>query len=92
MLDDEDWKLEAACRTKPTSMFYPERPSHGLPAPMAEIRAALEVCARCPVTMICLEYALQRKEVGIWGGTTENERRKMKSRRNRGHADWMMVR
>lgn len=92
MIPDDEWRDHAICKDYPTAMFFPERPGPGVPAPMAEIRAALEVCSRCPVTMPCLEYALLRKEPGVWGGTTERERQIMKSRRNRGHADWMVKR
>lgn len=38
--------------------------------------AAKEVCGRCPVSDACLEYAVANKErVGVWGGTTGDERR-----------------
>jgi hypothetical protein len=39
---------------------------------------AKRVCAGCPLRLMCLEYALETNPVGIWGGTTENERRKIK--------------
>lgn len=43
---------------------------------------ARRICARCEVQPQCLEYALHRPEWGIWGGKSENERRKI--RRERG--------
>jgi WhiB family redox-sensing transcriptional regulator len=36
------------------------------------------VCARCPLRAPCLEYALENDEPGVWGGTSEAERRRMK--------------
>jgi WhiB family redox-sensing transcriptional regulator len=39
---------------------------------------AKAVCARCPVRIQCLLTALEGGDIGIWGGTTENERRKIK--------------
>jgi len=33
-------------------------------------------CGTCPVQQQCLDFALKtRQEFGIWGGTTEDERR-----------------
>lgn len=43
--------------------------------------AAKKVCAKCPVSGQCLEYALDNKLSGIWGGTTEQERRRMRRQR-----------
>jgi WhiB family transcriptional regulator, redox-sensing transcriptional regulator len=43
---------------------------------LTEIEAAGRVCARCPVQTPCLRWALDIGQVsGIWGGTTEEERR-----------------
>jgi len=39
---------------------------------------AKRVCISCPARLQCLEYALKNGEMGIWGGTTENERRKIR--------------
>jgi WhiB family redox-sensing transcriptional regulator len=42
-------------------------------------RAAKALCARCPVRPECLAYALTHDErFGIWGGTSERDRRRMK--------------
>lgn len=42
------------------------------------------ICASCPYQLRCLEYALKNQdELGIWGGTTELERRKLRNRRLR---------
>jgi WhiB family redox-sensing transcriptional regulator len=35
-------------------------------------------CQRCRVVTQCLEWALNHNENGIWGGTTEPERRALK--------------
>ncbi len=65
-----DWQLHAACRTEPIEGFYSNE--------AAEIRAAIAICRRCPVRMACLEAAVARGEwFGVWGGTTERERRRM---------------
>ena len=38
-------------------------------------KEAKAVCAECPYKIRCLEYAIKYHEIGIWGGTTERERR-----------------
>lgn len=38
-------------------------------------KEAKAICAECPYKVRCLEYAIKNHELGIWGGTTERERR-----------------
>lgn len=40
-------------------------------------QAAKGVCLTCPVAQDCLEWALANNEAGIWGGTSEKQRRDM---------------
>ena len=43
---------------------------------------ARKICATCPVTDTCLEYALEHRiEHGVWGGCSERERRRILKRR-----------
>jgi hypothetical protein len=35
---------------------------------------ALALCASCPARALCLAYALEHEQHGIWGGTTPAER------------------
>lgn len=48
----------------------------------ANERAAKAVCSQCPLKIECLVYALKTGQQGIWGGTTENDRRQLRRRRN----------
>lgn len=41
-------------------------------------QAAKALCAQCPVRVKCLMFALEQNDIGIWGGTTERERRSIK--------------
>lgn len=69
------WMRHAACRrlSCPTWMFFPA------PRDLVTRAAALAVCAQCPVAAECLAYALSVEEGGgIWGGTTEKERRRLR--------------
>jgi WhiB family redox-sensing transcriptional regulator len=48
----------------------------------AETARAKAVCARCPVAADCLAYAEKTHvQFGIWGGLTENDRRKLRKQR-----------
>jgi len=41
--------------------------------------AAKAVCARCPVRAKCLNWALSMNVSGVWGGSSEYERRRMRA-------------
>jgi WhiB family redox-sensing transcriptional regulator len=70
------WVLRARCRGVQPTIFFPDSDDAA--------QAALELCSQCPVREACLEYALETKEVlGVWGGTTELERRRMRRRARR---------
>lgn len=73
-----DWRQEAACRRCDPELFFPDRDTA---AGRAQVAAAKEVCRRCPVTMTCLNWALASgQEAGIWGGTSEEQRRVLSRR------------
>ena len=75
------WMLHARCRDLPPAAFFP---SDGV-----GVEVARRYCAECPVKMECLEYALEHRiDHGVWGGTSERERRRIaRSRRAQGTAD-----
>lgn len=69
-----DWRADASCSTREVaSLFFPV----GVTGPAeTQIVKAKEVCASCPVKDACLEFAITtNQEYGIWGGTSEDERR-----------------
>ena len=67
------WRQHAAC-TGTTRNFYPERGEN--------TDQAKQICRTCPAQTECLNYALDNGErLGIWGGMSERERRKERSRR-----------
>lgn len=66
-----NWMDDALCREVGTDIFFPDTDTHP--------RTALNICRRCDVEIECLDYALQIGPVaGIWGGTTEKDRRRLK--------------
>lgn len=73
-LGDQSWRRQAACLGLDPDIFFPFTGESD-----AEARA---VCATCVVTAECLEHALTAAEyVGIWGGTSERQRRIMRRQR-----------
>ncbi len=74
--DVGDWREDAACRDTDPDLFFPI----GTTGPAVEqIEAAKSVCAVCAAQDACLEFALTtNQESGIWGGTSEEERRKLR--------------
>ncbi|MEU9298452.1 WhiB family transcriptional regulator [Streptomyces sp. NPDC048266] len=72
-----DWRTEAACANPDVdpNVFF----RHGAAKRGRHwAQAAKKVCARCPVDDFCLQVALQSREgVGVWGGKTPSERRKV---------------
>jgi WhiB family redox-sensing transcriptional regulator len=66
---------DAACSGTGTKPFFPDDTT-GIHRD--QIEATKAVCDGCKVEETCLTYALvHRIEHGIWGGTTEVERRRL---------------
>lgn len=81
MGSEQTWQLRALCRGPQRILFFP--PSHFERKDDKELREqqAKRLCGECPVTSSCLQFALSIREPhGIWGGTTELERRSMIAR------------
>ena len=75
-LTDQEWHQDAACRDTDPDLFFSTAD--------ADRTAALQLCQACPVRMECLEHALATREAyGIWGGTDEQERKRLLRRRRR---------
>ena len=76
-----DWMAQGNCADKPPSLFFP---SDGV-----GVEVAKRLCVSCGVRSECLEYALRNRiDHGVWGGTSERERRRiLKSRRLHLEAD-----
>ena len=76
-----DWLDHAACRRSDPELFFPVT---DIRAARAQVEAAKKVCRHCPVKGICLSWAMDNgQEAGIWGGTTEEERRQLRQLRRR---------
>jgi WhiB family redox-sensing transcriptional regulator len=74
--DDADWRAQAACRDTEPELFFPVGTT-GMATD--QIESAKRVCDHCDAQKACLEFALAtNQESGVWGGTTEDERRKLR--------------
>jgi WhiB family transcriptional regulator, redox-sensing transcriptional regulator len=68
------WMAAGRCRDLPPTTFFP---SDGV-----GVDRARKICATCSAQAPCLEYALEHRiDHGVWGGTSERERRRMLRRR-----------
>lgn len=70
----DDWREQAECKDDPIPdlWFVPPGDRHG-------IAAAKAICHRCPVAAKCLAEAMADPSiVGVWGGTSEVERAKLR--------------
>ena len=74
--DVDDWRDNAACRDTDPDLFFPI----GTTGPAVDqIDSAKAVCDNCDAQPACLEFALAtNQESGIWGGTSEDERRRLR--------------
>jgi hypothetical protein len=59
------WQTMAKCSGKNTEIFFQND------------EEAKRICADCPVRPDCLDAALIYNYSGVWGGTTDKERRKI---------------
>ena len=77
--DQRAWLTGAACRQHDPELFFPISASG---AAISQLARAKKICGRCPVAGQCLEYALETgQRFGVWGGTTDEERRTIRRRR-----------
>ncbi|MDP9334252.1 MAG: WhiB family transcriptional regulator [Actinomycetota bacterium] len=74
-----EWHLDALCREyeKYAEWWFPQK------GKVAELRKAQAICRRCSVQKECLAWALDvgaDGDYGTWGGTTKDERQKLRRR------------
>lgn len=76
-------KPEAACIGADPEIFFPVGEIGS--ANLLQIEEAKTYCRRCPIKRGCLEDALIRgTQYGVWGGTSEADRRNLLRRRGLG--------
>ncbi len=74
--EDLSWMEDALCAQTDPDLFYPEKGGSTAPA--------TSICRSCPVRAECLEYAVSHDiRHGIWGGTSDNDRKRLARERKR---------
>jgi hypothetical protein len=75
-IDERDWRQNAACRGRPSWLFFPAR------GDKTTLQMAKRVCAACIVRDACLTANLD-EPVGIYAGTSPKQRRRIRLERRR---------
>ena len=71
------WREVGRCKGAEPDLFYPKDDED-------EGFEAKAICAICPVREVCLEHAIvNREKIGVWGGYTARERRRLVRQRRR---------
>ncbi len=71
-MSDLSWILKSICSPDQTALFFSVIEE--------EIQEARRFCEPCPVKEECFQYAIDHNEEGVWGGTSEKQRRRLRSR------------
>lgn len=70
------WQESALCAQTDPDIFFPEKGGSTAPA--------TSICSQCEVRAECLEYAVSNDiRHGIWGGMSDNDRRRISRERKR---------
>lgn len=74
-------KGPAACTEVDPDLFFadPEEPNY-----LKITSKAKKICGTCIYIAECREWAIETNEQGVWGGTSKNERRKIRKQRSSG--------
>jgi WhiB family transcriptional regulator, redox-sensing transcriptional regulator len=73
---DTEWMARGRCKDMDPTVFFP---SDGV-----GVQAAQRICNECEVRTPCLAYALaNRVDHGVWGGTSERERKRLLRQRRK---------
>ena len=68
-----DFDAQPLCAEADPEAFFPEVG--------VSTRPAKAICARCELQEPCLAYAIEWNVSGVWGGTSEKQRRAIRNRR-----------
>jgi len=72
-----NWREDAACGDADPDLFFPIGATGNA---LRRIDEAKRICRLCPAQIQCLAWALENGVTdGVWGGTTEDEQRAIRS-------------
>lgn len=64
-INKSEYSTKGSCLGHPHNLWFPELGDPGNGAVQAK-----SICSTCPVKVECLEYGIDTKSYGIWGGIT----------------------
>ena len=64
-INKAEYATKGNCLGHPHHMWFPELGDRG-----SSSLEAKKICSTCPVKVECLEYGIDTKSYGIWGGIT----------------------
>jgi WhiB family redox-sensing transcriptional regulator len=67
------------CAEIDPELYFPDKGCSN--TSLRDIAVAKKVCKTCPYISECLSWAVANDEIGIWGGTTQKERRGLRRQR-----------
>lgn len=79
---DWNWQTRAACRGEDLTLFFNAEGERPAERDVRE-RKAKSICDLCPARRACLEYAMETRSVGFWGGLNDDQRKSERRRRMR---------
>lgn len=80
----QPWMGQALCQgSLESDLFFPPSDGH---QSRTQIAAARAYCRHCPVVQPCFEYAMEHNLYGIWGGSTDRDRRRIKGQNSKQQA------
>lgn len=68
--EDLEWMQSGLCKGSPAKIFFQYD--------VVRDRLAKAICQGCPVREPCLQYALDNDETGVWGGTNDKDRDRLR--------------
>jgi WhiB family redox-sensing transcriptional regulator len=84
-----DWRATGACLSADPDLFFP------IAADTVAARRTVQaqrICAGCLVRQECLDFAMKTGEAhGIWGGTTPEERFRVRRQHARRRRFWQVA-
>jgi WhiB family redox-sensing transcriptional regulator len=77
--EEREWMEQSSCKGMSPSIFHPEEED---PEYERRVFDAKAICHSCAVESECLVWALTRGEkLGVWGGKSEQERRRLRRKK-----------
>lgn len=71
--DRPDWYDAAACKDQ-TELFFPPATYEKHDTRVRRETRARKICDTCPALIACRRWAREHREIGVWGGETDEQR------------------